>query len=138
MSEENKALVRKFYEEVFNKGNVNAIDQLLDPKFVDHDPVPAEYQGAAGLKKIVAEMRNAFPDLTATIQEQVAERDTVVTHFTTTGTHKGPFMGAAATGKKITMHAVDIMRMKNGKVTDSWHYGDEMMAFAQIGIKPPG
>ncbi len=138
MSEQNKALVRKFYEEVFNRGNVAAIDQLCDTRFVDHTPGPGQSGGGvAGMKEMVAMFRSAFPDMKATVDELVAEKDTVVARITVVMTHKGAFMGAAPTGKKVTMRGLDMIRFKNGKATDVWHYGDEAMVMMQLGVKPP-
>lgn len=138
MAEQNKALVRKFYEEVFNKGNVAAIDQLCDSKFVDHTPGPGQSGGGVAMMKEMMKMfRSGFPDLKATIDELVEEKDTVVARITVVMTHKGAFMGAAPTGKKVTVHGLDMIKFKNGKATDVWHYGDEAMALMQIGVKPP-
>lgn len=138
MSEQNKALARKFYLEVFEKGNMKAVDELCDPKFVDHNPGPGQTgSGVQGIKEMTAMFRSAFPDLGVTIEDLVAEKDTVVARLTIVGTHKGAFMGAPPTGKKITMRGLDMFRVKNGKVTEVWHYGDEMVALAQIGVKPP-
>lgn len=138
MSEENKAVVGKFYEEVFNKGNINAIDQICDPKVVDHTPAPGQSgKGVAALKESMAELRAGFPDLKITVEDVVAEKDIVVARFSAVGTHKGTFMGAPATGKKISVQGLDMIRVKNGKAKEVWHYGNEGMALMQIGVKPP-
>lgn len=137
MSEQNKALAQRFYEEIFNKKNLNAIDELCAPGFVDHHPMPGQAPGVKGVKDVFALFIEGFPDLRVAVDEMVAERDLVVARFSVTGTHKGPLFGAAPTGKRVTFHGMDMVRIQSGKATEVWHYGDEMEVLMGLGVKPP-
>ena len=135
MSEENKAQARRLYEEVFNKANVDAIDELCVPGFVDHTALPGMAPGIEGVKQLLGMYFNAFPDLRITVDEMVAEGDVVVVRSTVTATHTGDLMGIPPTGKPITLRGLDFVRMSGGKATEIWHFEDDM--FAQLGVAPP-
>ncbi len=137
MSVQNKGLVRKFYEEVMSKGNLAAIDQLCVPDFADRNAMPGQAPGAEGLKQMFGMFRTAFPDMKVTVEEMIAEKDLVSARITLVGTHKGSFMGETPTGKKVTMKGLDLLRIKKGKMTEVWHYGDDMAVMGELGIKPP-
>ena len=135
MSEENKAEARRFYEEVFNKANVDAIDEFCVPGFVDHTALPGMAPGIEGVKQLLGMYFNAFPDLRITVDEIVAEGDVVVIRSTVTATHTGDLMGIPPTGKPITLRGLDFVRMSGGKATGIWHFEEDM--FAQLGVAPP-
>ena len=137
MSEQNKALCRRFYEEVFNKGNLAVIDELSAPNFVDHTAPPGVAPGAEGMKQLITMYRTAFPDLQLTVEEMVAEGDTVVTRTTMRGTHKGELMGIPPTGKHVTMRGLDLVRLTGGKAVEVWHHDDELGMMQQLGVVPP-
>ena len=137
MSEANKNVARGFYEDVFNKKNLDALEKYCAPQFRDHHPMPGQGPGIPGVREVFGMFVGAFPDLKFTVEELIAERDLVVARFTVVGTHKGPVFGAPATGKTVTFHGMDMIRVVDGKATDVWHYGDEMMVLAQLGVKPP-
>ncbi len=113
-TEDNKALVRRFFEEVYNKGNVAAVDELVAPNIVGHfdfptnAPVPAEYQlSLEDIKQVVSQFRTTFPDLQYTVELQVAEGDLVVSRAAARGTHTGEYRGLTykgipPTGKQVT------------------------------------
>ena len=105
MSEENKAKMRRLLEEAFGQGNVDAVDEVLDPDFVCYDPnsETGEIRGADTIKGEIEYFRSAIPDLTYTIEDQIAEGEKVVTRYTVNGTHQGKFFGVAPTGERITM-----------------------------------
>lgn len=138
MSEQNKSATRRFYEEVLNRHNVNAIDELCAANCVDHTAMPGQASGAQGVKDMFLVFLNAFPDLRVNVEEMIAERDIVVARLAMDGTHKGELMGAPPTGKKVTFRGIDMIRIKDGKATDVWHHGDDMMVLAQLGVKLPG
>ena len=138
MSEENKAVARRFYEEVFNQHRVDAIDQVCTPDFIDHSPMPGQAAGSQGLQDVFAMFIGAFPDMHVTIEEMIAERDLVVSRITVTGTHSGEIMGAPATGKRVTFHGMDMIRVRDGKASEVWHEGDDMMVLMELGVQPPG
>ncbi len=135
MSEQNKALTRRFYEEVFNKKNLKTVDELCAPAFVDHNPAPGQGAGPQGLKDWLQPFFQAFPDLTATIHEMIAERDLVVTRLTCQATHKGAYMGAAPTGKRIAFSVLDMVRIKDGRAIEVWHEGNEAIALTEVGVR---
>ena len=137
MSEQNKSLTRRFYEEVFNKKNLNVIDELCSPGFVDHSALPGQRPGSAGLKDVFRDYFKAFPDMSLTTHEMIAEGDIVVTRFTGQGTHSGPFFGSAPTGKKVSFTGIDMIRIKDGKATEVWHEGNDVAVFLELGIQLP-
>ena len=150
-TEDNKALVRQFVEEVWNKGNVAAVDELVAPNLVSHfdvpanAPVPAEWQQSLeDYKQFVTQWRITFPDYHSTIELQVAEGDLVVTRSTIRGTHKGEyrgleFKGIPPTGKQISWTITTIDRVADGKIVESWFNDDSVGRLQQIGALPsPG
>jgi predicted ester cyclase len=150
-TEDNKAVVRRVYEEVWNKGNVATVDELYAANFVDHlwlptnVPVPAELQQSLEeFKQYVSEFHTTFPDLQYTIELQVAEGDLVVTRATWRGTHKGEYRGLThkgipPTGKQVTWTDTSIDRIADGKIVESWFNEDSLGLLQQIGALPtPG
>ena len=136
-AEENKAVVRRVIEEMFNKGNLDAADELVAPDFVDHDPaMPEEVRGPEGFKEFAAAYRAAFPDLHVEIEEQIAEGDLVATRWTAIGTHDGDLMGIAPTGNQVTQPGMDITRVSDGKIAETWEGYNSMVMMQQIGAIP--
>jgi predicted ester cyclase len=135
MSEQNKMLTRRFYEEVFNEKKLGTVDELCAPGFVDHNPGPGQAPGLQGLKDWMQQFFQAFPDLTATVHDMVAERDLVVTRLTLQGTHKGAIGGAAPTGKKVTFTALDMVRIKDGRAIEVWHEGNDVVVLMELGAQ---
>jgi predicted ester cyclase len=126
VSEENKALVRRLIKEV-EKGNLDVIDEVLAPDFVDRDVLPGQGQDRKDYKRGLSEDRAAFSNLDITIEDQIAEGDKVVTRFTWRGTHdQGKFMGMAPTGKKVEVTAIYIHRIAGGKVKEEWSASDTL------------
>lgn len=136
MSEENQAKFRRVVEETFGKGNLNVIDELIDPNMIEHSPVPGQEPGLEGLKKLVTEFRIAFPDLRSTVQDLIAEGDKVVGRMTTSGTHRGEFMGISATGKRMEISEIRIVRIANGKAVEHWGNSDDLGMMQQLGVIP--
>ena len=137
MSEQNKALARRFYEEVFNQKNLNAIDELCDPAFVDHNAMPGQRPGAEGLKESFGQMLSGLPDLRITVHELVSQGDIVVARFTAEGTHSAELMGAAPTGQRVTLRGIDMVRLQNGRAVEAWHEGNDMEVLMQLGVQVP-
>jgi predicted ester cyclase len=106
-TEENKAIVRRFLEGSFGGGKPALVDELLDPDFVRYDPyiMAGAVRGAQTVKENIVWFRNAFPDLTCTIEDQVTEGDKVVSRWTVRGTHQGEFFGVAGTGNRCSSRA---------------------------------
>jgi len=131
---ENKALARRFYEEVWVRGNTDVAFEVFADDYVRHDfratdPVP----GPAGQKKIADDFRAAFPDLAVTIDLIVGEDDFVVGRWTATGTHLGSWGGLEPTGRQITFSAANIFRFENGKVVEIWNHRDDLGLQEQLG-----
>ena len=138
MSDEdrNKALLRRFYEELWSQGNLEAIPELIAEDFVDHHPLPGVPPGREGLAALVTTWRTAFPDMRETCEDLIAEGDKVVGRFTMRGTHSGEFMGVAPTGRRVTMSGIDIVRVAGGKIAEFW-YGEHLLELMQrLGAGP--
>lgn len=137
MSEENKALVRRFVE-VFNQGNLSAIDEIIAPNYVRYDPAsPDGIRGSEGIKQFVTTYRTAIPDIHITTEEQIAEGDKVVTRWTGHGTHKAALMGIPPTGKQATVTGITITHIANGKIVEEWINWDTLGMLQQLGVVPP-
>jgi len=125
VEEKNKALVRHFLEEVYNRGNLDKADELLAPEYVDHTVPPGKYAGREGLKRSVAKQRASSSDLHITIEEQIAEGDKVVTWVIGSGTHdRESFMGLAPTGARMTMKHIFISRVLDSRIVEQWGVSD--------------
>ena len=133
-TEQNKAIVRRFFEEVFNTGNFDRLDELFAPDFTGHGLAS---QGAGtGPDKVrhtVLHFRHAFPDIQFRVEEMIAEGDKVVVRVSFRGTHQGEFMGIPATGKLVHVSGVELARLENGKIIEEgWHYMDEQALLHQL------
>jgi steroid delta-isomerase-like uncharacterized protein len=132
--EHNKALIRRFYEEVWNKGNLDAAEEVFAADYVRHDLRPGNpLAGPAGQKKIAADFRAAFPDLHMTIDLMVAEGDFVVSRWTTEGAHTGAWGDVPPTGKRARFSGVNIFRLEHGKVVELWNHRDDLGVMQQLG-----
>ena len=137
-TEENKAILRRGYEEIHNKGNLAAIDELIASDYVEYSPAaPGLPLGLEGVKQTFTMFRTAFPDFHVTVEDMVAEGDKVVARLTMSGTHKGEFMGTSPTGKQITVAVIDIMRFADGKAVEHWNIVDNLSIMQQLGVVPP-
>lgn len=137
MSEQNKALVRSFIDEVFNSRNPAALDRILAEGYVDHSPFPNQPPGREGFKQMIGGFLAAFPDFHATIEDMVAEGDKVVVRVTATGTHQGDFMGIPATGKPFKYQEIHIARIADGKMAEHWGVEDILGMLQQLGVVQP-
>ena len=136
-TEQNKALSRRFMEEVVNRGNISLVDELVAPDFVEHEELPPGITpGREAIKQLPAIFRSAFPDFKVTIDDLIAEGDKVVVRTTWSGTHKGEFMGLAATGKGVSFGVIDIIRIAGGKFVEHWGQMDNMGMMQQLGVVP--
>ncbi len=135
--EENKTIERRYMEEVWTKGNLAAVDELVATNYVDHTPMPGASPDLQGLKQFVTVVTAAFPDWQPTIEDMIAEGDKVVVRFRGSGTHKGEFMGIPPTGKQVTMMAIAIHRIAGGKIVENWLQADMLGMMVQLGVVPP-
>jgi predicted ester cyclase len=134
--ERNKAVIRRFVEEVQNKKDEAAYDELNDPGFVNLSAPPGIPSDREGGKVYLFGFLNAFPDCQFTIDDMVAEGDQVVTKKTFRGTHTGEFAGIPATGKKVELQFVDIMRVRDGRIVEHWLSMDQLSFMQQLGVIP--
>jgi steroid delta-isomerase-like uncharacterized protein len=129
-----KAVVRRNTEEVQGKGRFDIFEELFADDFVDHTPQPNMTPDKAGVRKLYGYMRDAFPDFHPEIHWQLADGDRVITYKTYFGTHEGDFLGIAPTHRKIHFETVDVMRVRDGKITDHWGVGNLFSLMQQLGV----
>ena len=135
--EENKAVVRRFIEEVFNKGNMAVADEVLTSNYVYHSNTMGEIKGPEGLKQFATMIRTVFPDLHVTIDDMVAEGEMVAYHLTLTGTFRGEFRSIAPTGKQINIPVAHFVRFEGGKEVEETPFWDSFTFYQQLGVSPP-
>ena len=135
MSEENKALVRRYFEEIWDKGNLDLIEELFSTNFVRHGPTATEgeVRGQEGFESLVSMYRSALPDLRIPIEDQIAEGDRVVTRWRARGTHQGELMGNAPTGNPASVTGILVDRVSGGKIEEEWVDYDTLHLMQQIG-----
>jgi steroid delta-isomerase-like uncharacterized protein len=135
---DNEAIARAFYEP-FNTGDTSIYDQILAEDWVDHPTAPGQAPGRAGIDAVVAGFRATFPDLSATNEDVLVAGDKVTVRSTARGTHQGPFLGIPPTGKQVEFMTIDIHRIENGKIVETWHIEDLLSVIFQLGatITPP-
>jgi steroid delta-isomerase-like uncharacterized protein len=136
MSEENKAVVYRYCEEVVNQRRIDLAEEIFAPDFVNHAAVPGQESGLESLKQFFAMIDAGFPDFQVTVEDLFAEGDKVAVRFTFLGTHEGEFMGIAPTGKRVTMPGIDILRVVDGKIVELWGQEDMLGMMQQLGTIP--
>ena len=134
--ERNKAVIRRFVDEVQNKKSADAFDELNDPAFVNFSSPPGVPSDRDGSKAYLFGFLNAFPDSTWTIDDMIAEGDQVVTKKTLRGTHSGPLGDIPPTGQPVTLQFVDIMRVRDGRIVEHWMTMDQLSFMQQLGLIP--
>jgi steroid delta-isomerase-like uncharacterized protein len=133
----NEWLIKQYFSEVWNKGNIDMLDALLSPGYLNHSSsIPDSPPGPEGLKPIVAAMRHAFPDLHYEIKDLVITNYRVVARVLMTGTHKGDFFGLAPTHRKIMVNQVNIEYISAGRISEHWRVTEELSIMKQLGVIP--
>jgi predicted ester cyclase len=133
---EPKDLVRRFVDEYQTGADERAFDELVHPDILDHSRPPGVAPGAEGVRQQFNGFRAAFPDFRATILEQVAEGDRVVTRKVFHGTHLGAFQGVEPTGREVEINLIDIVRLADGQIVEHWNCVDRLGLLAQLGALP--
>lgn len=136
MSEENKAVMQRIYEEIWNEGNLEVVDELFSSDYVAHFLPPGMPPGREGFKAFVSTYRAAFPDVHTVIEDQVAEGDKVVSRVRMRGTHRGKLMGIEPTGNSVEMTATVITRIQSGRNVEAWVEQDRLGMLQQLGVVP--
>jgi len=129
-----KAIVRLNTEEVQGKGDFDLFEEIFADDFIDHTPQPNMSPDKPGVRGLYRGIREAFPDFRAVIHWQTAEGEIVTTFKTYHGTHRGTFLGVAATGREVQFETVDAMRVHNGKITEHWGVANLYSLMKQLGI----
>jgi steroid delta-isomerase-like uncharacterized protein len=136
MSEENKAIVKRIVQEIWNGGNLDLADELIAPDYVDNVSGTGSQVGPNGFKEAVNGVRDAFPDFVITINDMIAEDDKVVLVWTFIGTHKGELMGIEPTDKLIEFDGIYLYRFKDGKLVERSGKRDMFKLMSQLGAVP--
>src|SRR5258707_13265961 len=132
--DQNKALIRRFYDEVWNKGNLDVAFEVFADDYVRHDLRPSvALPGPAGQKKIAGDFRSAFPDLTMTVDLLLGEGDLVAARWTTEGTNTGPWGDVPPPGKRVSFSGVNLFRLAGGQVVEIWNHRDDLGVMQQTG-----
>jgi steroid delta-isomerase-like uncharacterized protein len=137
MPSENKAIIRRLYEEVWNKRKLEALNELVSPSHALHGPnFSGSSIGPEAYKLQVAQFVRAFPDLRWEIEETISEKDKVVVVWTFTGTHRGEYRGIAPTNKKVTVDGITVHHITDGKIMDSYANWDAWGMMKEFGMVP--
>ena len=137
MSDANKNVVRRLFEELWNKGNLPVADELFAQNYSHHDSSTPEFgRGPESEKKRATLYRTAFPALHLTIEDVIAEGETVMARWSCRGTHKGDLSGIAPTGKPFTISGISIARFASGKMVEGWVNWDGLGLMQQLGVVP--
>ena len=134
--EQNKRTVRRFVEEYQNGADEAAFAEILSPDVVDHSRPPGIAEGAEGVRQQFDGFRAAFPDFAATILDQIAEGDLVVTRKVFHGTHQGELMGIPPTGRSVAIDVIDIVRLEDGSIVEHWNVVDRLGLLQQLRALP--
>ena len=135
--EENRAIARRYIEQVWNKGDLDQFEEFIAADAIPHSS-PA-IKNRDDMKNGLVMIRNAFPDLSFTIEDDIAADDKVIQRWTISGTHRGEMLGVAATGKQAVWSGISILRLAGGKIAEYWVQNDTLGLMQQLGAMPaPG
>ena len=136
-TQENKAITLRFFEEVINKKNIAALEEYVTDNFLDHGAPPGTATGPEGVRQMLVDAFRAFPDLSYTNEDIIAEGDMVMSRGTSRGTHLGDFQGIPASGKHVAFGEFHLIRMEDGKLAEVRELVDALALFQQLGVAPP-
>ncbi len=137
MAQENSALIRRWFDEVWNHGRMEAIDEMASPDVIGHGQAQHDTDvGLEAFRVFAKDLLTAFPDMKVTIDQIIEQGDKVVARWTATMTHKGNFLGFAPSGKKATITGTSIQRMSGGRIVEGWDNWDQLGLLVQIGAVP--
>jgi predicted ester cyclase len=135
-TEENKAIIRRWFEEVINEKRLDRADELVAQDYVDHGALPGQAPGLTGAKQKWGMYITAVPDLHSWSEDMVAEGDEVAVRWTAEGTHQGELLGVSATGKEFRFTGLSICRLAEGKMAEQWEEWDKLDLMRQLGVMP--
>jgi predicted ester cyclase len=133
--EQKKAVVRRCWQECFNKRNLAIVDEFVATEYVWHGP-SQEVSGPEGIKQLITVFLTAFPDLQMTFEDQLGEGDKIASRWTMRGTHQGDLFGVPPTGKQVTFTGLIISRMVGSQITEEWEHFDQLGLLQQLGAVP--
>jgi predicted ester cyclase len=133
--EQKKAVVRRCWQECFNKRNLAIVDEFVATEYVWHGP-SQEVSGPEGIKQLITVFLTAFPDLQMTFEDQMGEGDKIASRWTVRGTHQGDLFGIPPTGKQVTFTGLVISRMVGNQITEEWEHFDQLGLLQQVGAVP--
>ena len=132
-----RAILVRYYDEIWNQGRLEVCDELIAPDYVNHSaPLPDLPLGPEGLKQIVSAGRRAFPDVHYTVEDMVLGEEKAALRVTMRGTHQGDFLGVAPTGRTIAVQALQIEHLRDGQIVAHWHQIDDLGLQRQLGLLP--
>jgi steroid delta-isomerase-like uncharacterized protein len=134
LRKENKTLIRRYYDDLWNKWDLAVADEIIAPDISFRGSLAVTANGLKEFKDYVGVVRAAFPDFYNSIDELIAEGGTVVARLTYTGTHRGKLFGIAPTGNRVTYSGIAVFKIKDGKIRDGWVLGDTQSLFRQLGV----
>jgi steroid delta-isomerase-like uncharacterized protein len=133
-----RALLEQHTEEVWNRGNLDAVGEFISEDYVEHDPsVRDQFRGPEGYRRNVEEFLSAFPDLTVTIEDSIVEGDKIAMRQRFRGTHEGGFMGIEPTGKRVESTSFVMCRIEGDKIAETWVETDVIGLLEQLGVEVP-
>jgi predicted ester cyclase len=134
MADQNQLVCQQVLDELFDKGNLDAADELIHPDFVNHEAPPDNPQGPEGLKETVTWLRGLWGPMRMEVQDWISEDDKVVARVTVRGRHVGEFLGKEPTGKEYEVEHIHIWRLEDGKVIEHWSVRDDLGQALQLGL----
>ena len=134
MSAEHKQILRRFFHDVLERGDVGVLDSIVDRTFVDHQPAPGQSPGVEGVRQFVTAMRAGISGLRVDVEHLIAEGELVSSVITLRGKHTGELMGLPPSGKDVTMRIADVVRIEHGKVVERWGVEDMSGLGAPAGV----
>ena len=135
--EENRTLIHRFVEEVFNRGNLDVVEEIYAPIYVGHTAgLPEQTLGPEGVKEFVELYRSAFPDIRTTIEDIVTVGDKLTYRWTAVGTHQGEFLGVAPSNNAVEITGTTMERIEGGKIVETYNNFDQLGMMRQIGAMP--
>jgi len=136
-AEENKAIVRRYLMDVWSEGNLSLVNEIFSRDFVGYTSGKESERGIEGVKQLVSRFRTAFPDIHYTLEDEIVERDKVVTRWTARATHKGDWAGITPTNKQVIYTGMNIFRIAGGKIVEEYFEFDSCNFLQQLGAVPP-
>jgi steroid delta-isomerase-like uncharacterized protein len=135
-SGDNEIVARRFGDDVWGNGDLQAADDVLAEHFIEHNPAPGQRPGREGHKQMLQLWRTAFPDLTLTVDDVFAAGDRAALRWTARGTHAAALLGMPPTGREVTLTGIDILRVVDGKIVERWGQFNGIEMLQQLGALP--